>query len=92
LERAIADATVVVSMTEPVSPAPATRRVRRHYLTPRELEVIRLIAGGLSDREIGAQLFISTRTASTHVANILTKLGLRARAEVAVYAVRNRLV
>jgi DNA-binding CsgD family transcriptional regulator len=61
-------------------------------LTPRELEVVRLIARGLSDPKIGEELFIGTRTASSHVSNILKKLGVSTRAEIAAWAVRNGLV
>lgn len=57
-------------------------------LTPRELEVLRLITVGRSNRQIGAELFISTKTASVHVSNILAKLGVGARGEAAAYANR----
>ena len=53
-------------------------------LTRREREIARLIAAGLSNREIAARLVISSRTAESHVANILNKLGLTSRAQVAV--------
>jgi non-specific serine/threonine protein kinase len=55
-------------------------------LTPREREVLELIAAGLSDREIGAALSISPRTASKHVANILGKLEVSTRAEAVARA------
>jgi DNA-binding NarL/FixJ family response regulator len=58
-------------------------------LTSREQEVLRLIVAGMSDREIGETLFISPRTASKHVGNILAKLGVETRSEAAVYAVRH---
>jgi DNA-binding NarL/FixJ family response regulator len=60
-------------------------------LTARELEVARLVAEGKSNREIAEQLFISARTAQTHVTNILTKLGLESRAALAAYVVRQDL-
>jgi DNA-binding CsgD family transcriptional regulator len=60
-------------------------------LTPRELEVLILIAAGCTDREIAEQLFIAVRTASDHVSNILRKLGVATRAEAAAWAVRNGL-
>ncbi len=50
-------------------------------LTGRELEVLRLVAAGRSNREIAAELFISPKTASVHVSNILGKLGVASRGE-----------
>jgi len=61
-------------------------------LTPRELEVIRLVAQGRSNREIAAALVISEKTVKAHVSNILGKLGLEDRTQMAIYAVRNGLV
>jgi DNA-binding NarL/FixJ family response regulator len=61
-------------------------------LTPREREVAALLAEGLSNGEIARRLFISTKTASVHVSNILAKLGMASRAEVAAWAVRSGLV
>ncbi len=55
----------------------------RATLSEREEEVLRLLAEGLTDREIAAVLTISTRTVETHVSNILGKLGVRNRAEAA---------
>ncbi|MQA08411.1 MAG: hypothetical protein GEU98_07620 [Pseudonocardiaceae bacterium] len=55
-------------------------------LTSREREILRLVAQGLTNAEIAGRLYISTRTAGNHVSNILTKLGLRSRAEAAAYA------
>jgi DNA-binding NarL/FixJ family response regulator len=60
-------------------------------LTARELEVLRLVAAGRSNREIASELFISIKTASVHVSNILGKLGVTSRGEAAATAHQHRL-
>ena len=55
-------------------------------LTPREREVLRLMSRGLSNRQIGEELFIAQKTASVHVSNILAKLGAATRTEAAAIA------
>jgi ATP/maltotriose-dependent transcriptional regulator MalT len=57
-------------------------------LTPREIEVLQLVSAGRSNGEIGSALFISTKTASVHVSNILAKLGVSSRGEAAAVAHR----
>ncbi|MDQ3645509.1 MAG: response regulator transcription factor [Actinomycetota bacterium] len=61
-------------------------------LTDRELEVLKLVAKGLNNRDIGAELFISENTVKNHVRNILEKLHLHSRMEAVVYAVREKLL
>jgi DNA-binding CsgD family transcriptional regulator/tetratricopeptide (TPR) repeat protein len=60
-------------------------------LTAREVEVLRLIAAGLTNSEIAARLVVSVRTVGRHVTNIYTKIGARNRAEATAYAVRGDL-
>ncbi|SDK31074.1 regulatory protein, luxR family [Nocardioides sp. YR527] len=61
-------------------------------LTPRESEILTLVAAGRSNGEIGKQLFISTKTVSVHVSNILGKLGAGSRTEAAAIARRQQLI
>ena len=61
-------------------------------LTPREVEVVKLIAEGHTSEEIAGQLFISKKTVDRHRANVLEKLGMRNRVELTRYAIRRGLV
>jgi DNA-binding NarL/FixJ family response regulator len=63
-----------------------------HGLSPRELEVLRLLAEGLADREIGERLFISHRTVMVHVSNLLAKLEVPSRTAAVNYALRHGLL
>jgi DNA-binding NarL/FixJ family response regulator len=64
----------------------------RELLTPRELEVLKLIAEAHTSKEIASMLFISIKTVERHRANILEKLGMRDRVELTRYAIRRGLV
>jgi NarL family two-component system response regulator LiaR len=60
-------------------------------LTARELEVLRLIAQGMSNRQVAQTLTISAKTVKTHVSNILSKLNLDDRTQAAIYAYKHGL-
>lgn len=64
----------------------------RHDLTERELEVLRLIAHGKTNKDISEDLVLSEKTVKTHVSNILQKLHLSDRTQAAVYALRQKIV
>lgn len=66
-------------------------RTAEGELTHREREVAALLVGGVTNAQLAERLYISPRTAAVHVSNILTKLGLQSRAEIAAWAVRNGL-
>jgi DNA-binding CsgD family transcriptional regulator/tetratricopeptide (TPR) repeat protein len=72
---------------EPTSASP----LDQWHLTPRETDVLRLVAEGRTNGQIGAELFISTKTASVHVSNLLAKLGVASRVEAAALAHRLRV-
>ena len=76
-------------MQEFTNPQPATPK---HDLTERELEVLRLIAQGKSNKDISEDLVLSEKTVKTHVSNILQKLHLTDRTQAAVYALRQKIV
>jgi ATP/maltotriose-dependent transcriptional regulator MalT len=81
--------TEIESLARRARIAPAGARAETPLgLTPRELEVLRLVAAGRSNRDIAAELFISAKTASVHVSNILAKLGVARRGEAAAAAHR----
>jgi DNA-binding NarL/FixJ family response regulator len=86
--RAVIEEFARQSLSTPAPPAPPALE----ELTPRELEVLDLLARGLSNPEICKQLVISEATAKTHVARILQKLDLRDRVQVVIYAYETGLV
>jgi len=75
--------------------AMATKRkafANRHPLTHREIEVLRLVVEGMTNKSIAAELHVSERTVDRHVSNILTKLGVVSRAAATAYAYRHDLL
>jgi len=77
------DARLVLEGTTPSRPA---------GLTEREVEVLRLVARGLSNNEIAAELFLSAKTVSRHLSNIFTKIGVTSRASATAFAFEHQLV
>jgi DNA-binding CsgD family transcriptional regulator len=67
-------------------------RTSANSLSQRELEILKRLANGDSDREIAASLFISAETVATHVKNIRRKLGVRSRTAAAAWAIRHALI
>ncbi|MDP8959516.1 MAG: response regulator transcription factor [Actinomycetota bacterium] len=65
---------------------------RKPTLTGREVEVLQLVAQGLTSRDIGERLYISENTVKNHIRNILDKLGLHSRNEAVLYALREELI
>lgn len=61
-------------------------------LTAREMDVLRLVAQGMSNREIGLKLVISEKTVKTHISSLLGKLALEDRTQLAIYALKNGLI
>lgn len=75
-----------------LAPASTLKGERDHGLSPRELEVLRLICDGLGNRAIAAKLGLSVNTVAVHRANIMKALGVHKTAELVVYAIQNGLV
>jgi NarL family two-component system response regulator LiaR len=99
LLKAIRDVHQGKSALDPTIAGRVIQRMRKpeekqtfEELTSRELEVLRCLARGLSNREIGEKLFISEPTVRTHVSSILMKLDLPNRTQAALFAVREGLV
>ena len=85
IEQIVAE-TEQVTVSPPV-PAP----VEPNALTPRELEILRLLAGGLTDSQIAERLVISRRTVNSHLTAIYGKLGVNSRAAATRYALEHQL-
>ncbi len=90
LRDAVSEAQAIADAAAQAPGVPATL-VAHLGITPRELEVLRLLPQGLTNREIAARLFISPRTAQTHIQHVYAKLGVATRAEAAAYAVAHHL-
>jgi DNA-binding CsgD family transcriptional regulator/tetratricopeptide (TPR) repeat protein len=83
---------LAVSLPSTTTPREARPGDQPYGLTPRESEVLDLVARGRTNRQIGEALFVTEKTASVHVSNILRKLDVRARTEAAAVAFREGLV
>jgi len=84
--KLLSEFATMVKKTDEREAVPAPR------LTPRELEVLKLVAKGSNNRDIAKELFISENTVKNHVRNILEKLHLHSRMEAVVYAVREKML
>ena len=82
----------VISLQDSGAPGDGSPLAHPDGLTEREVDVLRLIASGKTNQQIGDELFISARTVANHAANIFNKTGAANRAEAATYASRNGLV
>jgi len=85
-------ADVVVSERVIATAAPATVPREGAALTPRELDVLRLVAQGLGNKEIAAELDLSSHTVKYHLASVLAKLGARSRTEAVSRGIRTGLL
>lgn len=86
------EADVVVSERVIATAAPATVPEEGTTLTPRELDVLRLVARGMGNKEIAAELDLSTHTVKYHLAAVLEKLGVRSRTEAVSRGIRTGLL
>ena len=86
------EADLVVSERVIATAAPATVPREGAALTPRELDVLRLVARGLGNKEIAAELDLSAHTVKYHLASVLAKLGVRSRAEAVSRGIRTGLL
>ncbi|MFF0868533.1 ATP-binding protein [Nonomuraea sp. NPDC003560] len=90
--RATPLAEEIEALSRRVGGGPQAQETPSELLTPRELEVLRLVTQGRTNRDIAAELFISAKTVSVHVSNILAKLGVTTRGEAAAAAHRLSLL
>jgi two-component system, NarL family, response regulator NreC len=79
-------------LAPPVKEPAPEKASERPLLTPRELEVLRLIAQGYTNRQVGESLHLSVRTVESHRANLMGKLGLQTRVQLVRYAAEHKLI
>jgi NarL family two-component system response regulator LiaR len=84
--------TIAQKVTRQFAALPGKQTSLVDDLTPRELEVLKLIAGGLSNKEIAQELIISEKTVKNHINNIFAKLHINDRSQAVLYAIREGLV
>jgi DNA-binding NarL/FixJ family response regulator len=90
-DQAVLDPAVQRHLVDAIAAEPAPRPASRDGLTPREAEVLSLMAGGLSNGEIAARLVVSEGTVKSHVNHLFAKIGARDRAQAVAYAFRHGL-
>jgi DNA-binding NarL/FixJ family response regulator len=91
-EEPVATGTGVPPATAPGPPTPARQTARPAGLTAREVEVLRLLAQGKTDRQIAGELIISEKTVGRHLEHVYAKLGVASRTAATALALRDRLV
>ena len=84
--------TLTRALLRDLSPAPASDQAPTEPLTPREIDVLRLIAQGYTNRQVAEKLHVSVRTVESHRANLTGKLGIASRAELVRYAKEHNLL
>ena len=89
IDRFLRDGTTMASTASTVAAAVTTPHFET--LTPREIQVLRQVAGGATNKEIAADLGIAVSTIERHLVNLYTKIGARGRTDAVAYALRSRL-
>jgi DNA-binding NarL/FixJ family response regulator len=90
-DQAVIDPAVQRHLLDAIAGEPAPRPTSRDSLTPREAEVLSLMAAGLSNAEIASRLVVSEGTVKSHVNHLFAKIGARDRAQAVTYAFRHGL-